>query len=851
MASPATLSLDILKGIFPLSLTPSYYQKMVVQAEGALERIELHHTALGSYSLHHVTFGFSAQKKLELTYQGTIQGKETSDLSGMLSLDEKEALTFNARSHGFPLHLLSLFSPSLTEPLSAFLGTSFDTEWVGMYQNKELNAKLHLLSPEVTLDASLLGEIDHPHFEITGKKNLSGRAKEECGETLLFHATGLCALFSEKPMRSLVDAELSTPLGSVEIHGSLDPSSKKQKEAHFLVTAKGMLNTFPSFLLIPAGRVEEGSFSLSLEGSLEKIFGQAECEIALKTESGVYHKTTLTTQGTLTHYIQEGALHIADAILTFHAHSPHLPLELIGSWIPEGLSPLLGKEIEVDLEGGFCPQQKWRLGVKAENEMVQLKGALLLDPDTGIKGESPLSLQWKMTPEHYLHLMTWLHPEEKPKLRLIKPALCTLSVTQFFTPFSQEHSWFCQAGCSAKMTLSPLSFRDYEKQTYFVLNDFIASLEGKELAHSVDLHLSGSMLAQNIPRSEASRFSFTGNLTEVCTSGRWKPENASLTGALHVDLLPVQPITDLLIPDETTRTLVQSVLGEFVHTHISGSISHFSGHALIDISGSNLKATLPIRIAPHALYLDKRVEAEITLTDAVNDTLLKDVNPIITGAHSDHPIKLTIEPEGFLLPIRPYTLSAVEVGKATLDVGKVSVEHGEQLQLLTTFLKTENESPGSLQAWFTPIFFKIHQGVATYERFDILLGEHMHVAFWGSVNLLNQKVRMILGIDPKTLEKYLNISGLGKQDLFQVKMRGTTTKLELDWSSAYTRIAVLMAKKSKNAVGAIVGEILSQISTSLGDEPPPPPTTDPLPWDPSPLSSKETFLSRLRMSLSG
>ena len=71
------------------------------------------------------------------------------------------------------------------------------------------------------------------------------------------------------------------------------------------------------------------------------------------------------------------------------------------------------------------------------------------------------------------------------------------------------------------------------------------------------------------------------------------------------------------------------------------------------MKSSNFKALLPLQLQKNALYLRDYVEAEITLTKAVDETLLRDITPLITGAYSDHPIKVYIDPEGFVLPIRP------------------------------------------------------------------------------------------------------------------------------------------------------------------------------------------------------
>src|SRR5262249_41106927 len=158
------------------------------------------------------------------------------------------------------------------------------------------------------------------------------------------------------------------------------------------------------------------------------------------------------------------------------------------------------------------------------------------------------------------------------------------------------------------------------------------------------------------------------------------------------------------------------------NARIYGEISQLSGPLTIDIKASNFKATLPLQLHPQAIYLRDYVDAEITLTPEVNETLLKDINPLlIAGAFSDHPIRVVIDQQGVVIPIRPYSLQGVQIARATIDIGKIRVCNGGQLQGLMHFLKAAEVAPdGTMEAWFTPIYMSLQQGVASYQRFDAL-----------------------------------------------------------------------------------------------------------------------------------
>ena len=89
---------------------------------------------------------------------------------------------------------------------------------------------------------------------------------------------------------------------------------------------------------------------------------------------------------------------------------------------------------------------------------------------------------------------------------------------------------------------------------------------------------------------------------------------------------------------------------------------------------------------------------------------------------------------------------------------------------------------------------------------------------------------MTMAIAPSTLQRSFDIKGLSSKQMFHVKMRGSTSNVELDWSAATRRLTILIASSAGGQIGSLVGGLVEQIVTSLGERPTPPPTTDPLPW---------------------
>ena len=268
-----------------------------------------------------------------------------------------------------------------------------------------------------------------------------------------------------------------------------------------------------------------------------------------------------------------------------------------------------------------------------------------------------------------------------------------------------------------------------------------------------------------------------------------------------------------------------------MNAHIFGEISALSGPLDIHISASNLKFEAPFSLSNGNLLLRDTLKAEITLTQEVSETFLVDVYPLlIEAARSDHPLRLNIASAGFFLPLRPFAFERMQASSVIIDIGEIFVKNGGQLQKLIDFLKIKNIThSGVMSAWFTPIYMSLQNGIVTYKRFDMLLAHTAHLASWGQINQIHETVNMVLAISAATLKNRLGIQGLEKENMFQIRLRGKIDNVDVDWSSAYSRMAIVIAKTA-GPPGLIIGSLLELLGGNLGEEPTPPPTTSPLPW---------------------
>ena len=655
---------------------------------------------------------------------------------------------------------------------------------------------------------------------------MHGDKAKVVGHSLSFNLNG--QVYAQKDHFSLpfVKGKLFNPHLEMDFRGQMGKKDGGFSPEHIQLIATGHIIQLPIEEGLSQQALENGTLYIQIDGSKNLIVVKAEAE-SIKADIEIHH------------FIQNDQIAFDASEITFICDLQDFPLEVISPFISEdfAITDFLGKKMTLHTQGTYTPSGEPRLTLElnARSPGFTASLALSVDGTLTVDQDRPSYIYWEINPERYETLIRSLriNPEYESKFSLTRPTSLELTISQFICPATSSPNdvghFLCQSGFVGKIHLGTTIFKSKQTQELIIFQEIMGDIKGENFSKAIDLALSGNIVASDIPESEKSAFSFKGEMLNFWTQeGSFNRQGLTVKGVLTLDLLPVRQITGLVPLDKETREILQAVLGGLVNARIYGEISQLSGPLTVDIKASNFKALLPLTI-----YLRDYVNAEITLTEAVSETLLKDIAPlIISGAYSDHPLKVYIDPQGFMIPINPYSLAGVRINNAIIDIGKIRVRNGGQIQSLMEFLKAQEVSPdGLMQAWFTPIFMTFQDGVAFYKRFDILLASNVHIALWGGINLINDQVNMTLAIAPSTLAQRFKISGLSKKELFQVKMRGTTHKLELDWKSAYTRIAFIVAKTAGGHIGQIIGGILENLISSFGEEPSPPPTTDPLPWE--------------------
>ncbi len=275
---------------------------------------------------------------------------------------------------------------------------------------------------------------------------------------------------------------------------------------------------------------------------------------------------------------------------------------------------------------------------------------------------------------------------------------------------------------------------------------------------------------------------------------------------------------------------LDQILGPTLNLKGTVRLEPSDGRIDLEVSTANLKSHLIGVLSEHSVTLSEPLVASIRLTPELSSLLLKDANPLfLTGVEAKNPVTLRIEPNDFYCPL-PFSLEKLNVGQATLNLGQVRCQNGKSLAAIITLLKaTRLSEAATMNAWFTPITFHIHDGILDADRMDALLADSIHVCTWGSVNLIKDELHMNLGLPADTLKQSFGIATLSDSYVLKIPIRGTTKDPDIVKGPAAAQIAALIAGNQIPKKGFFGG--LAELFSHPKEDKDIPPAKHPFPWE--------------------
>src|ERR1041385_2980465 len=189
----------------------------------------------------------------------------------------------------------------------------------------------------------------------------------------------------------------------------------------------------------------------------------------------------------------------------------------------------------------------------------------------------------------------------------------------------------------------------------------------------------------------------------------------------------------------------------------------------------------------------------INVNKRLADSYLKLVNPAIAVISAENPVKLTVEQQGFRVPIKNYAIDKVNAG-GKVELGTLVVEAKSEalkvLPMIMKFVGRDTSLGDTLHAQFTPMNLKVTNGVVHYSDMKMTLVETgTAMLFTGDVNLTNNRIDLTMSILGSSFSGFKQVSSyIGPNDTIDLPITGTISNPRLDVAKLAPSLAKLGLK---------------------------------------------------------
>lgn len=295
----------------------------------------------------------------------------------------------------------------------------------------------------------------------------------------------------------------------------------------------------------------------------------------------------------------------------------------------------------------------------------------------------------------------------------------------------------------------------------------------------------------------------------------------------------------LLVPEDVAAVIGKRLIAEVLLGHFATENGQVS-ESTDDISGflalrmglwsecTEAKAEGFLDPKKMQIQLVNPIKLEIDLTPDVGRIYLRQINPLLgeifglAVVDEDMPdMVVYVSPRNMILPTEHFALRIepmkVVVARGPLVGGIVSLLSKGRNNIVPERREIRVET-SSINADFD------RGGGLTCSRFDLLLAGRLHVASWGTIDLIEETIEMILAIPETTLREVMGLSSLPKSYYLKIPIKGTFDQPQIDWNTASFNIVQYMLQERSNK---FMKSILKEFSPP---EEPIPELNSSLPW---------------------
>lgn len=688
------------------------------------------------------------------------------------------------------------------------------------------------------------------------------------------------------PHQYIIEGDVSTSgiilheipkIGTIDVNDlrfALNGTSLGEAEALFIANIQqhdqnGSINTLlgpnteikmnSAFTLTPGGNFLVKNFKGKLKSHLAELhlMGHVDNNVQDAKIDIVGHTALSGQNGSivgkinLKNWLNNNHLSFQDSTINLSAQIEKFPAKFIEEFANQDylgalLSPSLDISIHANLSKKFT-ENVIDLDVKGDglNASASLKIA-----DSVILKDSnhPATLRMSITPDRFKAFRKMMHSisanPSQDQITLLENGEINAKIFSLYYPLKgselQELAYIplSKAALKAELSADKLMIADQKRGQKLSFANLKAKFDSQEISKKIAFDINGQQISEDQSQTDLI---FKGSLENLfAENGSFNSAMLSLALQSKIKQLPIILISRLIHLDPSIHSKLEALFGETLDADIEAHLNQMKGPIVAKINSKNGNIYLDASIANGFLTLNKNFEAQFALTPKLGKSVLEEIFPLASGLiGAENPLTISIDTNGFACPIEPFELSKLNIGLATLDLGKVKFSKDGQLGQVLSLLNTTYMN--EIAVWFTPVYLRMNDGEIKLERADLLIMNLYPIATWGKVDLLKDKVNIIIGLTGEAINKAFNIPDLQKSYILQLPLKGTTTDASIDKRKAVAKLSGLVAQ-TQGATGLVLGTVFQIASGALSEEKTPPPTTKPLPWEvePKEIGQNET-----------
>lgn len=483
-------------------------------------------------------------------------------------------------------------------------------------------------------------------------------------------------------------------------------------------------------------------------------------------------------------------------------------------------TPLLDIPLALTFQGNASPQSQ-QISIQASSDTLNF-AASLENKDEILRLLKPATVQWTLTPDLYEKIDIRLNQRPGP-FSLTQNVELSLRLTALTFPLKSPVN-FQDVQIAGDLSLDQISFTEKSSGTVTTLKDLKWSISQAKPGAPLDFKLSSTIPPKGLVQAE----------------GNFDPAQQTTHLSMKVQKFPT-PALDLLARAVGKANLpLTTALGPTIDATLVADITNGTGPLTLNLTSDTAKASLQGLVSNGVLTLKETFHAQLQMTAELSRELFD-----LALESSEAPITIEVPAQDFSVPLLPINMSQIQIPLARIELGKITCRNEGNLNVALGILKFGPSKNEALRLWFAPIDLHVKNGIIDWERTEILIADTFDVCLWGTVDLPQNNVQMILGLTADALRKAFGIKDLPSRYVLQIPITGTLDNVKINTGAATAKVAALMIWQKKSLAGAAggpAGALLGELVNKLGPLPDgdakTPPPKKPFPWD-SPTSHLE------------